>query len=105
LLKLSHGESYELCPSVHAEENAVINAARHGSKVFDGKMYVIGINKKGNILPMFTCSRCRRVLVNAGIKEVVTMDEKEKIIKYDIKDWIEEDSKAYKDNLEKIKKI
>ena len=103
LLKLSHGEQYESCPSVHAEENAVINAARHGSKVFGGRMYVVGVDKNGNVLPMYTCSRCKRVLINAGIKEVITMNEEKKIIRYNVKDWIEEDSKTYINNLKKIK--
>ncbi len=102
LLKQSHGESYDLCPSVHAEENAVINAARHGSKVFGGIMYAIGVDKEGKILPCVSCSRCKRVLINAGIKEVVTMDENGKIIKYDVDDWKEEDSNLYMKTLKKL---
>jgi len=96
--------SYDLCPSVHAEENAIVNAARHGSRVFGGIMYLFGLNKDGKISPGLPCSRCRRVLINSGIKEVVTMDENEKIIKYDVNDWIGEDSKTYIDNLKKVKK-
>lgn len=104
LMKSSHGESYDSCPSVHAEENAVLNAARHGSKVFGGVMYVVGVDSKQRILPLSTCSRCRRALINAGIRKVVTADDKSNIIKYDVEEWIEEDSKAYINNLEKIKK-
>ena len=36
------GGGYEYCPAVHAEENAIINAARHGSAVYGGTMYVYG---------------------------------------------------------------
>jgi len=104
LLKLSHGEQYELCPSVHAEENALVNAARHGSKVFGGVMYVVGVDSEGKILPMYTCSRCRRIIINAGIKQVMTMNEKSELIRYDVNEWVEEDSKAYTESLKKIKK-
>ncbi len=96
--------SYDQCPSVHAEENVIINAARHGSKVFDGTMYLFGINSDGKISPGLPCPRCRRVLINAGIKEVVTMNEENNIIRYTVNDWIEEDSKTYINNIEKIKK-
>jgi len=96
--------SYDQCPSVHAEENAIINAARHGSKVFSGTMYLFGMNSNGKISPGLPCPRCRRVLINAGIKEVITMDEKNNIIRYTVNDWIEEDSKTYINNIEKIKK-
>ena len=30
------------------------------------------------------------------------MDEKEQIIKYNVNDWIDEDSKAYIDNLKRL---
>ncbi len=103
-LKQKPYESYDYCPSVHAEENVVINAARHGSKVFGGVMYLFGTYSNGKISPGLPCSRCRRVLINAGIKEVVTMNEKGQIIKYSVDDWIGKDSKAYIDNLKKIRK-
>jgi dCMP deaminase len=104
ILKLNHNETYENCPSVHAEENVIVNAARHGSKLFDGIMYAIGVDNNDNIRPCLPCPRCKRIIINAGIKEVVTAEEKDRIIKYDAKDWIEEDSKAYIDNLKKIRK-
>jgi dCMP deaminase len=36
LQNLPHGMAYEDCPGVHAEENAVVNAARNGSNVLGG---------------------------------------------------------------------
>jgi deoxycytidylate deaminase len=62
------------------------------------------MHSDGRISHGLPCSRCRRFLINAGIKEVVTIDEKEQIIKYSVDDWISEDSKAYIDNLKKIRK-
>jgi deoxycytidylate deaminase len=84
--------------------NCIINAARNGASILGGKMYVYGQNfKDKSIAEARPCQRCKRAIINAGIKEVVTMDEKGKIIKYDVKDWIEEDSKTYINNLKKIK--
>lgn len=35
-LEIPSGQNYELCRSVHAEQNAIINAARRGAKIFGG---------------------------------------------------------------------
>lgn len=45
---------------LHAEENAIVNAARQGQKTFGGDMYV----------NWFPCSRCAGQIVNSGIKRV-----------------------------------
>ncbi len=105
ILKLNHNDTYEYCPSVHAEENAVINAARHGSKVLNGVMFTLGVDKNDNVRPCLPCPRCKRLLINAGIKEVVTMGENGNITKYNVVNWAEEDSKAYIDSLKKLKNL
>jgi len=103
ILNLNHNETYENCPSVHAEENAIVNAARHGSRVLNGVMFAVGVDKNDNVRPCLPCPRCKRLLINAGIKEVVTMEKNSNITKYNVMDWVEEDSKAYIDTLKKIK--
>ena len=103
VFKQKHNDPYEHCPSVHAEENAVVNAARHGSKVLEGIMFLIGVNSDGNLSIGMPCPRCRRILINSGIKKVVTKDEKNNIIEYNVNDWIKEDSKTYINNIENIK--
>jgi dCMP deaminase len=55
------GERHELCRGVHAEQNAVIQAAVFGVSIKDATMY--GTNHP--------CSVCARILVNADIKEIV----------------------------------
>lgn len=76
-LCIEPGKNYEICRSLHAEMNCIINAARNGVSVLDGEMYIYferldGQKKKhGDI-----CMMCKRVLINAGInkyclKEVV----------------------------------
>jgi len=105
ILNLPHYSGYDYCPAVHAEENAVINATRNGNSVIDGTLYLYGIDVKTNKpVAGMPCPRCKRVLINAGIKEVVTIDESGNITKYDVKSWVEEDKNRYLDVIEKVKK-
>ena len=90
--KAPHYSGYEWCPAVHAEENAVINAARNGAMVKGGIMYVVGVKPSGELTESVPCRRCKRVLINAGIVKVVTMNERGEVIEYDVKDWVREDS-------------
>lgn len=52
-------KDWSVCPSVHAEENAVAMAARHGISVAGAVAYV---TKR-------PCDRCLRLLKNAGVAE------------------------------------
>jgi dCMP deaminase len=105
ILNLPHYSGYDYCPAVHAEENAVINAARNGNSVIDGTLYLYGIDVKTNKpVAGMPCPRCKRVLINAGIKEVVTIDENGSIVRYDVNNWIKEDKNSYSDIVEKTKK-
>ena len=55
-------KDWSVCPSVHAELNSLLFAARHGVSVLGGTLY---ITKN-------PCESCRRALLNAGIIEIVT---------------------------------
>lgn len=75
-LGVAHGERYELCKSVHAENNAIINAARHGASVLGSTLYLYGydcIAKK--TIDAAPCMMCERVIKNAGIKDIVSSKE------------------------------
>lgn len=65
------GERYELCVSVHAEQNAIICAAR--KDMIGATLYLVGIDAKtGEVLSKAEpCLLCRRMIINAGIREVV----------------------------------
>lgn len=91
-LKIPPGERYELCRSVHAEANAIINAARTGANVFGGIMYVFGENPDGTIISEKPCKMCRRLIINAGIKEVV-VPWRGKAKRYQVKKWVKESKK------------
>jgi dCMP deaminase len=77
-LNVPSGERYELCKSVHAETNAIISAGR--DKCIDATMYLVGINaiptaNERLVSSPKPCDMCRRLIINAGIKEVITPNE------------------------------
>ena len=73
-LKIPHGTRYEVCRSVHAEQNAIINAARAGVNILGGDMYMHSINPKTGLKnDALPCFFCKRMIINAGLKRIVTM--------------------------------
>jgi len=104
-LNLPPYSGYESCIGVHAEENAVINAARHGASVLGGILYIFGRDyKDGSIAEARPCERCKRVLINAGIREVVTKRPDGSIAKIDVASWVSEDTKRYLEELREARK-
>lgn len=64
-LNVPSGEKQELCRGVHAEQNAIIQAAVHGIQVPGASMYCT----------TKPCSICAKMIVNAGILNVVYRDD------------------------------
>lgn len=60
-LNIPSGEHHELCRGLHAEQNAVIQAAMHGVKIAGAKIY-------STHQP---CVLCTKMIVNAGLKEII----------------------------------
>lgn len=60
-LEINSGEHQEICYALHAEQNALMQAAKFGIAVNGATIYVT--HKP--------CSICARLIVNAGIKRVV----------------------------------
>lgn len=59
-LHIPSGEHHELCRGLHAEQNAIIQAALHGISINGGSIYVT----------CQPCYICAKMICNAGIKEV-----------------------------------
>ncbi len=59
------GQRHELCRGVHAEQNAVIQGALFGVSVEGATLYCTN----------FPCVLCAKMLINAGIKEIVFSDD------------------------------
>lgn len=55
------GERHELCRGLHAEQNAIIQAAYHGVSIKGGTLYVTHQ----------PCSICAKMLINSGIIKFV----------------------------------
>jgi len=65
------GERYELCRSVHAEQNAIINAARAGTNIFGGDIYIWGYClETKRAFNSYPCLLCLKMVVNAGLKRI-----------------------------------
>jgi dCMP deaminase len=60
-LNIPSGERHELCRGLHAEQNAIIQAALHGTSIKDSVIYVTN----------HPCVVCAKMIINAGIKEIV----------------------------------
>lgn len=90
-LNVPRGERYELCRSVHAEANAIISASR--DKMLDSTMYLTGVEVSDGsyVSNSCCCSMCKRMVINAGIKEVVIRDSYDKYRIIPVEDWIEND--------------
>ena len=89
--KIPSGQHYELCRSVHAEANAIIHAAYEQIK--DGKLYIACqvIEAEGpRQASAEPCMMCKRMIINAGIKEVVFKDADGNLIRKSVSDWIKE---------------
>ena len=90
-LNVPRGERYELCRSVHAEQNAIISAAR--KDMIDSTLYLIGIeNSTGEyVKDARPCSLCKRFIINAGIKKVVIRKNKKEFETIEIEEFIKND--------------
>jgi len=60
-LNVPSGERHELCRGLHAEQNAIIQAARHGVNIDGATLYC-------TTMP---CIICTKMIINAGIARVV----------------------------------
>ncbi|MDD5382976.1 MAG: dCMP deaminase family protein [Candidatus Margulisbacteria bacterium] len=60
-MQVPSGQRHELCRGLHAEQNAIIQAAWHGVKIVGGTMY-------STYQP---CVICVKMMINAGIVKVI----------------------------------
>lgn len=90
-LNVPRGERYELCRSVHAEMNAVINASRE--QMIGATMYLVGLEcSDGSYVKQSTsCALCKRMILNAGITHVIARDTKNEFRIINVQKWIDED--------------
>lgn len=68
---------YSDCPAVHAEQNAMLSAAR--KDMIGSTMYLYGVENHTIINDCTPCPICMRMIKNAGIEKVITYNEEIKI--------------------------
>ncbi len=90
-LNVPRGERYELCRSVHAEQNAIISARR--SQMIDSTLFLVGINYNDGtyVEKSNPCSLCKRMIINAGIKDIYIRDNKTEYRHIKVKEYIDND--------------
>ncbi len=60
-LNVPSGERHEICRALHAEQNAFLQAARHGVSLEGATLYIT----------TQPCSICAKMIINVGIKKVI----------------------------------
>jgi dCMP deaminase len=87
-LGVPHGQRYELCRSVHAEQNAIINAARAGVSLLGGDMYIHGTTADaGAVIDAFPCFICKKMILNAGLNRIVCSTTDGAFLVFTVDDW------------------
>ena len=73
-LKIPRGERYELCRSVHAEQNAIIHARRED--MIGSALYLVGKDAVTGeyVENASACSMCKRMIINAGINRIIVRE-------------------------------
>lgn len=93
--EMPSGKGYERCRSVHSEQNAIISASRN--EMLGATLYLVGVNKRNReyVNDNEPCSFCKRMLINAGVKDVYMRDSKEKYRHELVENWIKNDDTIY----------
>jgi dCMP deaminase len=59
-MNIASGQRHELCRGIHAEQNAIIQAAYHGVCIRDAVLFCTNL----------PCAICTKMIINAGIKKI-----------------------------------
>lgn len=88
--EIHHG-GYDACRSVHAEQNAMLSASR--DKMIGSDLYLTGVKKDSKEYEegASPCQMCKKLIINAGISTVYARVNKNEYVKFDVKDWINQD--------------
>lgn len=90
-LGLHQGEGYAMCRAVHAEANALLNCSRE--QTLGADLYLTGINPSDcSIHEARPCPLCARMIIQAGIKNVILRlgdgEDNYKVIPAEKLEWI-----------------
>ncbi len=90
-LNIPRGERYELCRSVHGEENAIISAAR--KDIIGGTLYLVGktYGKDEYVKDARPCAMCKRTIINSGLENIIIRNTKTKYTIINVQEFIDND--------------
>lgn len=90
-LNVPRGTRYELCRSVHAEQNAIISARRQD--MIGTTMYLVGKEQKTGeyVYNASPCTLCKRFIINAGIERMIIRDTSTNYREISVQQWIDID--------------
>lgn len=63
-LEIPSGERHEICRGLHAEQNAIIQAALHGTPIKGSTLYCTNL----------PCIICSKMIINSGIERIIYED-------------------------------
>ena len=90
-LGIPRGERYEFCRSVHAEQNAIIAASRE--QMLGATLYLVGreVDTGALVADANCCTLCKRMIINAGIEQVVIRRDNDTYDIIHVSDWVDHD--------------
>jgi len=90
-MHIPRGQMYELCRSVHSEVNAIISAPRH--ELLGSTLYLVGKDAKtGELVENAnSCAMCKKIIINAGIDQVIIRTTHDVYKFIHVQDWIDND--------------
>ncbi len=90
-LNVPRGERYELCRSVHGEQNAIISAAR--KDMIGATLYMVGKEHESGeyVKDARPCAMCKRTIINSGIEKIVVRNNKNEYTEILTQDYIDND--------------
>ena len=88
---IPRGERYGFCRSVHAEANAIIHASRE--QMLGATLYLVGREAStGELIPdANSCTMCKRMIINAGIAQVIIRRDMDTYDIIDVQQWVDHD--------------
>jgi dCMP deaminase len=80
-LKIPDGEQYDICMSVHAEMNALIQGRDGGRDLASGAtLYIAGIPDGQHVVQKSPCKMCQRLIKNVGLQRTLVKDTRNNIV-------------------------
>lgn len=86
-----HHAGYDACRSVHSEQNAIISASR--KDMMGATLYLVGYRSDSKEYEegASPCLMCRKMIINAGIAQVIVRQDESNYTIIDVNDWINND--------------